>query len=265
MKETLYVIKVGGKILETPDKLELVLDQFASIKGKKILVHGGGRTATQLAEKLGIEAPMVNGRRITSDDMMEIAVMVYGGLMSKNLVARLQARRVNALGLSGADLNLILAHKRPVKDIDYGWAGDVDALHATHLDLLLSNDIVPVFAPLTHNGKGQMLNTNADTIASTVARGMTEKYEVTLAYIFEMPGVMKDPDDMDSLISFVNPELFKSYQANGEISGGMIPKLSNAFEAIDHGVSKVLIGRYDAIDKIGSQEYIGTTLSNNPS
>ncbi|MCI4670041.1 MAG: acetylglutamate kinase [Bacteroidia bacterium] len=260
MKESLNVVKVGGKILETPKFLEAALDQFANLKGPKVLVHGGGRTATEIATKLGIEAPMVNGRRITSDEMLEVAMMVYGGLSNKRLVAKLQAKSVQALGITGADLNMIQAHKREVKDIDYGWAGDIDQVNEDVLFKLLYGGVCPVMAPLTHDGQGQMLNTNADTIASTVAVAMSNKFDVSLTFIFEKKGVLVDPDDDESLIDHIDRASFKEYVDKGQVSGGMIPKLSNAFDAIHAGVNKVLIGRYDAIASLKGN-FSGTTIS----
>ena len=232
MKPLLTVVKIGGKVLESNEKLDLVLDAFVKIQGAKILVHGGGKTATQIAEKLGIEAPMINGRRITSHEMLEVATMVYGGLMSRQMVAKLQARGQNAIGMTGADLDVIRAHKRPVKDIDYGFAGDIDQVNSDTLEMLVNQGIVPIMAPLTHNGQGQLLNTNADTIASSVARSLSKKYKVSLVYCFEKPGVMMDPDDDDSVISNLNAEAFEKLKGEGIIAAGMIPKLTNAFEAL---------------------------------
>lgn len=256
----LYIVKTGGKILETPAYLKMALDQFSKLPGPKILVHGGGRSASRLAEKLGVEAPMVDGRRITSDEMLEVALMVYGGLANKGLVAQLQARGVQALGLTGADLNIIQAHKREVTKIDYGWAGDIDQVNTEVLANLLRAGVCPVFAPLTHNKKGQMLNTNADTIASSVAVAMSQRFEVQLAFIFEKEGVLIDPDDETSMISAIDPKSFDKYVSNGSISGGMIPKLSNAFDALNNGVKKVLIGKYNAIESLANSEFGGTTI-----
>lgn len=260
MNKPLYIVKVGGKILETPAYLEGVLDQFSGIPGPKILVHGGGRSATQIAAKLGVEAPMVNGRRITSDEMLEVAMMVYGGLTNKGLVAQLQAKGVQALGMTGADLNMIQAHKRAVEEIDYGWAGDIDRVNAEVLANLLHAGVCPVFAPLTHDKAGQMLNTNADTIASCLAVAMSRGYDVVLSFIFEKKGVLTDPEDDNSLIPHISPSSFDKYAKEGSISGGMIPKLTNAFDALKKGVKKVLIGRYDAIESIDGDDFHGTTI-----
>ena len=202
-KDFLTIVKVGGAIVEDKEQLELLLDNFSAIPGHKILVHGGGRRATQVAARLGIESKMVNGRRITDSDMLEVVTMVYGGLVNKNIVARLQARGVNAIGLTGADMDVIRSHRRPVKDIDYGFVGDVDRVDADQLEVLLEKGITPVLAPLTHDGQGTMLNTNADTIASVAAQALADCYEVTRIYCFEKPGVWSDPDDDTSVIPHI--------------------------------------------------------------
>ena len=189
------VVKVGGRIIEDENALSTFLDSFSKIENPKVLVHGGGRLATKVAERLGYETKMVEGRRITDENMLEVATMVYGGLANKKIVAKLQAIGTNALGLSGADGNLISAHKRPVKDLDYGWVGDIDAINADLLLNLIENNIVPVVAPLSHDGKGNMLNTNADTIASTVATALAEKSATQLILGFELDGVLRDFND----------------------------------------------------------------------
>lgn len=248
MKEKITIVKVGGKIVEEEASLARLLDDFSRIEGAKLLVHGGGRSATKLADRLGIESKMVNGRRITDQQTLEIVTMVYGGLVNKNIVARLQAKGVNALGLTGADMNAIHSHKRPVKDIDYGFVGDVDQVNAGILAELIHKGIVPVLAPLTHDGEGHILNTNADTIAGQTAKALAEHFDVTLIYSFEKKGVLKDADNDDSLIPHLNEQEFKDYVADGTIQGGMIPKLENAFEAIHAGVGKVIITLATAID-----------------
>lgn len=248
MKEKITIVKVGGKIVEEEASLARLLDDFSRIEGAKLLVHGGGRSATRLADRLGIESKMVNGRRITDQQTLEIVTMVYGGLVNKNIVARLQAKGVNALGLTGADMNVIHSHKRPVKDIDYGFVGDVDQVNADILAELIHKGIVPVLAPLTHDGEGDILNTNADTIAGETAKALAEHFDVTLIYSFEKKGVLKDADNDDSLIPHLNEQEFKDYVADGTIQGGMIPKLENAFEAIHAGVGKVIITLATAID-----------------
>jgi len=239
--DRLTIVKVGGKVVEEPESLKALLDQFNKISGNKLLVHGGGRTATQMAEKLGLETQMVEGRRITDADMLEVVTMVYGGLVNKKLVAGLQARGMNAIGLTGADLDLIHAHKRPVQDIDYGFVGDVDDVNASELRLLINENVVPVVAPLTHDGNGQLLNTNADTIASELAIELANYYKVYLFYCFEKPGVLMDPKDDSSVIYDLSLSLFNQYKEEGIISEGMIPKLDNGFKAKMKGVQEILI------------------------
>ena len=248
MKERITVVKVGGAVVEDADKLARLIKDFAAIDGRKVLVHGGGRSATKIAAQLGIESQMVNGRRITDDKMLQVVTMVYGGLVNKNLVAKLQAQSVNALGLTGADMNVIQAHKRPVKDVDYGFVGDVDGANGEQLSRLIETGVVPVMAPLTHDGQGNMLNTNADTIASTTAKALSPFYDVTLIYAFEKPGVLNDPDDNNSVIPQITRKDFDRYVADGTVAGGMIPKIENALAAIDAGVKQVIITKADAID-----------------
>lgn len=248
MKEKLTIVKVGGAVVENDDQLDRLLKDFSAIDGRKILVHGGGRRATDIASKLGIESKMINGRRITDEEMLTVVTMVYGGLVNKNVVAQLQANGVNALGLTGADMNAILSHKRIVKDIDYGYAGDIDKVNGKQLSNLIEHEIVPVMAPLTHDGKGLILNTNADTIAAEVAKALAEFYDVTLIYSFEKPGVMRNPDDNSSMIPVITADDYAQYKADGTISGGMIPKLDNAFGAIQTGVKQVIITLATAID-----------------
>lgn len=251
MKEKITVIKVGGKIVEESNSLGDLLNRFANIEGHKVLIHGGGRSATRMAERLGIESRMVNGRRITDEETLQVVTMVYGGLVNKNIVAQLQARGINALGLTGADCNIIKAHKRPVTDIDYGFVGDVDSVNAEMLAGLIGRGVVPVIAPLTHDGKGNMLNTNADTMAAETAKALSAFFDVTLTYCFELPGVMRNPEDNDSLIPCITRAAYRELLADGTISGGMIPKIDNAFNAIENGVSEVVITKADSID--GSQ------------
>ena len=248
MKEKLTVIKVGGKIVEEADTLNQLLTDFSRVEGYKVLVHGGGRSATKMAARLGIESQMVNGRRITDAETLKVVTMVYGGLVNKNIVAGLQARGVNAVGLTGADMNVILSVKRPVKDIDYGFVGDVKQVNAEALVSLISHGVVPVMAPLTHDGEGNMLNTNADTIAGETAKALAEAFDVTLVYCFEKKGVLRDENDDDSVIPVITPELFREYVAQGVILGGMIPKLENSFSAVEAGVSQVVITSSSAID-----------------
>ena len=249
MKEKLTIVKVGGAIVEDETQLSQLLKDFSAIQGKKVLVHGGGRKATQVASQLGIESKMVDGRRITDADMLNIVTMVYGGLVNKNLVARLQACGVNALGLTGADMNVIHSQKRPFKNgIDYGYVGDVDKADGETLSRLIEVGITPVMAPLTHDGQGHILNTNADTIASETAKALASIYDVTLIFSFEKKGVLRNPDDDESVISTITRSDFMNYKADGTISGGMIPKIENAFSAIDAGVKQVIITLATAID-----------------
>ena len=248
MREKITVIKVGGKIVEEKASLTALLDRFAAIDGRKVLIHGGGRSATRIAGLLGIESRMVDGRRITDSETLKVVTMVYGGLVNKNIVAGLQARGVNALGLTGADCNIIKAHKRPVKTIDYGFVGDVECADGDMLSRLIEQGITPIIAPLTHDGKGTMLNTNADTMAAETAKALATVYDTTLIYCFELPGVMRDPEDADSLIATITGESYRALLAEGIISGGMIPKMENAFNAINNGVSRVIITKADAID-----------------
>lgn len=247
--EKVTIVKVGGAIVEDNEQLAQLLTDFAAIPGKKVLVHGGGRRATKVAAALGIESKMVNGRRITDAQMLEVVTMVYGGLVNKNLVAKLQAKGVNALGLTGADMDVIHTHKRPVKDgVDFGYVGDVERANGKMLQTLIQEGITPVMAPLTHDGNGNILNTNADTIASETAKALAPYYDVTLIYSFEKKGVLSNPDDDNSVIPVITRSDFEKYQADGTIGGGMIPKIENALAAIDAGVKEVIITLATAID-----------------
>ena len=245
----LTIIKVGGKIVEEEATLNQLLTDFSAIEGAKILVHGGGRSATKIATRLGIESQMVDGRRITNLETLKVVTMVYGGLVNKNIVAGLQARNVNALGLTGADMDLIRSVKRPVKEVDYGYVGDVECVNSASLAGLIDKGVVPVLAPLTHDGHGNLLNTNADTIAGETAKAMSGLFEVTLIYCFEKKGVLRDENDDDSVIPQITRREFDAYVAAGVIQGGMIPKLENSFSAIDAGVSQVVITLASAINK----------------
>ena len=247
--EKLTLIKVGGKIVEEPDTLQQLLRDFSSIEGHKVLVHGGGRSATKIASQLGIESQMVNGRRITDAEMLKVVTMVYGGLVNKNIVAGLQALQVNALGLTGADMNIMRSDKRPVKDVDYGFVGDVKEVNADVLASLIQQGIVPVLAPLTHDKQGHMLNTNADTIAGEAAKALAKYFDVTLMFCFEKNGVLLNENDDESVIPEIDRASFQKYVAEGIIQGGMIPKLENAFQAIDAGVKEVIITQASEIHK----------------
>ncbi len=247
--ESLYIIKVGGAVVEDETQLRQLLSDFRNIEGRKILVHGGGRRATAIAAKLGIETKMVNGRRVTDAEMLEVVTMVYGGLVNKTIVARLQALGIDAAGLTGADMDCIRSHRRPPVSIsgqegtlDYGFVGDVDSVSAAKIAHFIEAGITPVIAPLTHDGQGQMLNTNADTIAAEVAKGMAaEGYDVTLVYCFEKAGVLANADDETSVIPLITSDSFRQLVADGTISGGMLPKIENALAATHAGVSRVLI------------------------
>ena len=248
MMEKITVIKVGGAVVEDEAQLTQLLQDFSAIEGRKVLVHGGGRRATKVAAQLGIETQMVNGRRITDASMLEVVTMVYGGLVNKNVVARLQAQGIDALGLTGADIDVIRSHKRPLKNgVDYGFVGDVDRADGDKLHTLIEAGIVPVMAPLTHDGMGNILNTNADTIAGETAKALAKHYDVTLVFCFEKKGVLSNPDDDESVIPTITRTDFDRYVADGTISGGMIPKIENAFNAIDAGVGRVVITKADSI------------------
>ncbi len=246
--EKLTIIKVGGKIVEEQQSLEQLLNDFANISGNKLLVHGGGRSATQIAAQLGIETQMVDGRRVTDANMLRVVTMVYGGLVNKNIVAQLQARHINAMGLTGADLDVIRSHKREPNPIDFGFVGDIDKVDGGRLAHLINAGIIPIMAPLTHDGKGHLLNTNADTIAGEVAKALTPYYNISLIFCFEKAGVMRDVDDETSVIPHINTSDFKQLADNGTIQGGMIPKIQNAIEALDAGVKEVIITKATAID-----------------
>ena len=245
--EKLTVIKVGGAVVEDPQSLAALLDSFASLEGLKVLVHGGGREATKVAAQMGIPTQMVGGRRITDAGMLRVVTMVYGGLVNKNIVAALQGRGINALGLTGADLGCMLADKRPVKDVDYGYVGDMRKVDTSILADLIERGVVPVMAPLSFDGQGTLLNTNADTIASSVATALAERFEVTLTFCFEKKGVLSDPDDDESVIPVITRESFAGLVADGTVAGGMLPKLENAFASLDGGVKQVKITKSDCL------------------
>ena len=264
-----FVIKVGGKIVEDETTLQQLLKDFSAIEGAKVLVHGGGRSATRIATQLGIESTMIGGRRVTDEEMLRVVTMVYGGLVNKNIVARLQACGINALGLTGADMNVMQSHKRPQKKVtmedgteqmvDFGFVGDVDQCDGKMLATLIGEGVVPVMAPLTHDKQGNLLNTNADTIAGETAKALASYFDVTLIYCFEHAGVLTDPEDEASVIPSITPESFEQLKADGIVSGGMIPKIENALEAVRAGVKRVIITKADAID--GTK---GTIITLNP-
>lgn len=258
MMEKFTVVKVGGAVVEDAQQLDTLLHAFCAIEGHKALVHGGGRRATKIAAALGIESKMVGGRRITDADMLEVVTMVYGGLINKSIVARLQALGTNSIGLTGADMDIIRSHRRPVKDgIDFGFVGDVDNVQGRQLAHLAAVGIVPILAPLTHDGTGTMLNTNADTIAAETALSLAESHAVTLMYCFEKPGVLSNPDDEASVIRKITRIDFNRLVAEGTVSGGMVPKIENALRAVEAGVERVVITRADLI----GQEGCGTVIT----
>lgn len=245
----LSIVKIGGNIIEDDGALSKFLEHFSAMEGPKILVHGGGKKASELLHKLGIEPKMAKGRRITDTTTLDVVVMVYGGLVNKNIVAKLQALRTNAIGMSGADGNSILAHKRPVKEIDYGFAGDVERINTDALTKLLQSGLTPVFCALTHDGNGQLLNTNADTIASTLAIGLSTIFETTLNFCFEFDGVLKDINDKSSVIQKIDSKSYETLVSKGIIANGMLPKLHNCFEALKNGVAEVRIGNIGLFQK----------------
>lgn len=256
----LTIVKIGGNVIDNPDALGRFLTAFASIAGSKLLVHGGGKIATQIAEKLGIETTMIDGRRITDQPMLDVVTMVYGGLVNKQIVARLQALAINAIGMTGADAGTVLAHKRPVNEIDYGMVGDIDAVDSGQIQSFLRQTLTPVFAPITYGKAGELFNTNADTMASAIAVGMAVHNEVTLVYCFEKKGVLSDPTNDDSVITTLTPDRYAEHKAAGTINKGMIPKLDNAFTAIKNGVSRVIICHADEVAAAVMQG-AGTTLT----
>lgn len=256
MKQKLTIVKVGGNIIDDEAALQKFVQTFSEISGNKLLVHGGGKVATKMADALGVETKMVDGRRITGDDMIDVAVMTYAGLVNKKIVALLQKESISAIGLTGADGNSIEASKRPVKNgIDYGWVGDVKKVNGDFLNALIQAQTTPVFCALTHDGEGHMLNTNADTIANEVAIALSAYFDVVLNYCFELKGVMKDINDPDSLIKDINFTSYQELKSTGVVSAGMIPKLDNAFDAIDKGVSKVNIMNVKALEESENENY----------
>jgi len=254
----LTLVKVGGAIVENTDSLSSLLNRFARIEGLKVLVHGGGRSATRIAEQLGLPQQMIAGRRVTDAGTLRVVTMVYAGLVNKNIVAQLQARGVNALGLTGADMNVIQSHRRPPRTVrmddgssqlvDYGFVGDIDRVNAELLAELIARGVVPVVSPIGHDARGALLNTNADTIAAEVAKALAATFEVTLVYCFEKKGVLANADDDDSVIPSITQAQFPELVERGVVTGGMLPKLENSFDAIRSGVREVVITQADAID-----------------
>jgi acetylglutamate kinase len=259
--DKLYIIKIGGNIIDDEKVLSSFLRNFASIEGKKILVHGGGKLATRLAEKLGIEQQLVDGRRITDAETLKIVTMVYAGYINKNIVAQLQAFQCNAMGLCGADGDAILAHKRQHPILDYGFVGDVDAINTRLLTSLLDQHIALVFAPITHDQQGLLLNTNADTIAQELAKGLSHDFDVSLIYSFDKSGVLLDAQDDSTVIPQITPSYYQQLKAKEKIFAGMIPKLDNAFTALNSGVKKVVIGKAENLEELVTGRS-GTTIVN---
>jgi acetylglutamate kinase len=255
--DNLYIIKIGGNILDDEIKLTTFLQSFAAINGNKILVHGGGKLATKMAEAMGIQQHLIEGRRITDAATLKIVTMVYAGYINKNIVAQLQANRCNAIGLCGADANIILAHKRNHPVLDYGFVGDVDTINSVFIKTMIAQKLALVFAPITHDEQGQLLNTNADTIAQELAKAMSTEYEVTLIYSFEKSGVLLDVEDESTVIKSLNWEQYQKLKTptspsgdGGKIFAGMIPKLDNAFAALNSGIKKVIIGKAEQINDL---------------
>lgn len=243
-KQPLSIIKIGGNIIDNPTELSQFLADFSKIEGNKILVHGGGKSATKMAQSIGLVPQMIDGRRITDQPMLNVVVMIYAGEINKNVVAQLQANNTNAMGFSGADGNLIQSTKRNHPTIDYGFVGDVQKVNTPLLETLISNGIIPVFCAITHDKNGQLLNTNADTIASELAIATSKVFEVTLNYCFEKPGVLFDAEDDSSVIENINHELYAKLKAEGKIHSGMIPKLDNCYNSLSKGVQKIKIGHH---------------------
>jgi len=263
-KQTLFVVKIGGNVIDNKHNLEHFLTQFAQIPNPKILVHGGGKIATEFSKQLGIEAVMINGRRVTDEAMLKIVVMVYAGLVNKNIVALLQKANQNAIGLSGADANVIQATRRPVQEIDYGLVGDIspESVNTAFIQTILAQHISPVFSPIAHDAQGQLLNINADTIAACLAKALSQDYAVRLIYGFEKAGVLENPTDETSVINSIKPQSYENYKQSGIISGGMIPKLDNAFDALRAGVSLVQIGdAMQLLDLCQNPPVSGTAIS----
>lgn len=262
-KEKLYVVKIGGNVINDPASLKAFLLDFAAIEGKKILVHGGGRLLETLANKMNIPQQMINGRRITDQPTLELAVMVYAGAINKDIVAKLQSLGTDAIGLSGADMNCILAEKRKNREVDFGFVGDIlpDGVNVKNISMLLENNIVPVFCSVTHDATGQLLNTNADSLSNALAISLGKKYDVQLHYCFEKKGVLSNVEDETSLISKITADAYAALLKEEVISGGMIPKLDNAFAAIRSGVPLVVIGHSSQLaNTIQRKEHAGTYL-----
>lgn len=260
--ENLFIIKIGGNVIDDSGQLHSFLNEFSNIKTKKILVHGGGKIATRIGEKLGIQSNYIDGRRITDDETIDLVTMVYGGLLNKKIVASLQSTGCNAMGITGADANLLPAKKRPIKEIDFGWVGDIEAnkIKTETWRTLLENDLTPVVAPLTHDSQGHILNTNADTIASAIAVNLSLYYAVTLVYCFEKNGVLLDVNDEDSVVKNLDVKKYQQLKETKSLFAGILPKIDNAFEAINKGVKEVVIGNSNQLSLLIKNES-GTKIS----
>ncbi len=263
MVEKLSIFKIGGKVIDDNSELDIFLKDFATVPGKKILVHGGGKWVSEMCERLGIEVKMTNGRRITDEKSLEVVTMILPGLANKKIVATLQKYGCNALGLTGADGNTIKATRRPVKNgIDFGFVGDIEKVNVKNVQEIIKSGFVPIFTAMTHDKSGQLLNTNADTIASSLAVGLTQEYKVDLYYCFEKPGVLKDLADEKTLVSHINKGNYLDLQSEGVIHTGMLPKVDNAFDAVSAGVNRVYICHYGDVKNLseGDEEF-GTQIS----
>jgi acetylglutamate kinase len=259
--DSLYIVKIGGNIIDDEKKLSSFLQSFASIKSNKILIHGGGKLATNLADELGVQQKLIDGRRITDAETLKIVTMVYAGYINKNIVSQLQSKNCNAIGLCGADANIIQAHKRIHPSIDYGFVGDIDKVNGEQLMQLINSGLTPIIAPITSDAEGQLLNTNADTIAQEIAKAMSEYYNVQLIYSFEKSGVLLDANDDSTVISSINPKHYETLKTEKKIFAGMIPKIDNAFAALNSGVKKVIIGNAEKLNELINNS-AGTTITN---
>ena len=257
--ETLSIIKIGGKAIEEAQELNAFLENFANVPGPKMLVHGGGRNANRMAQKLGLAPIMIEGRRVTDAEMLAVVVMVYAGQVNKSIVSILQAHQCNAMGFTGADANIIVAQRRSPHPVDYGFVGDIVEVNVAPLLGLFSQNIVPIVAPLTHDGRGNLLNTNADTITARLAQALTDFYQVVVYYCFEKPGVLQDPQDDASWLRTLNPTQYAEMKKREIVANGMVPKLDNAFQTLQSGVQEVYILHYRAIDPM-KEHLIGTRL-----
>jgi len=258
--EKLYIIKIGGNVIDNPAALDAFLKDFSNLKGNKILVHGGGKMASALSEQMGIKPVMHEGRRITDEATLKVVTMMYAGWVNKNIVAALQALNINAIGLSGADANIIQSEKRPVKNIDFGFVGDVKKLNDAAIKMLIKNKITPVVCAITHDKKGQLLNTNADTIAAELGIAMAKLYNVQLVYCFEKAGVLKDSNNETSLIEKIDAKLYELLKKDGTIAGGMLPKIHNCFQALQKGVEAVAIMQSSKLSTLHAKKLHGTEL-----